>query len=88
MSIIIPSNLLKYVPATKQFRRWERLNKEITITFTAEFTEIIKDPQNVKFVENNDPEDLRKCLEQDMRSNTNYDDIHVRDFKVFIGGDE
>ena len=88
MSIIIPSNLLKYDPATKQFRRWERLNKEITITFTAEFTEIVKDPQNVKFVENNDPEDLRKCMEQDMRSNTNYDDIHVRDFKVFIGGDE
>lgn len=64
------------------------MNKEITITFTAEFTEIVKDPQNVKFVENNDPEDLRKCMEQDMRSNTNYDDIHVRDFKVFIGGDE
>lgn len=62
--------------------------KEITITFTAEFTEVVKDKLNIKFIEVNDPEDIRKALEQDMRSNTNYDDIHVRDFKVFIGGDE
>lgn len=61
--------------------------KEITITFTADFTEVVKDELNMKFIENNDPEELRKMLEQDMNSNTNYDQIKVRDFKVFIHED-
>jgi len=88
MSIIIPSNLMKYDPATKQFRRLERLNKEITITFTAEFTEVVKDKLNIKFIEVNDPEDIRKALEQDMNANTNYDQIRIRDFKVFLNEEE
>ena len=64
------------------------MNKEITITFTAEFTEIVKDPGDIKFIENNNPEDIRKMLEQDMNSNTNYDQVRISQFKVFLNGEE
>ena len=62
--------------------------KEITITFTAEFTEIVKDKLNINFIEVNDPEDIRKALEQDMNANTNYDQIRIRDFKVFVNEED
>lgn len=64
------------------------MSKEITITFTADFTEVVKDKLNIKFIEANDPEDIRKALEQDMNANTNYDKIVVRDFKVFLGEED
>lgn len=57
--------------------------KEITIVFTAQFTEIIKDPAEMEFIMNNTPDDLRKLQEQTMRDSTNYDNIRVSSFKVF-----
>ena len=68
--------------------RGEKVSKEITITFTADFTAIVKDEADMKLIEENAVEDLRKMLEQDANCNTNYDQIIVRDFKVFLGGDE
>lgn len=62
--------------------------KEITLTFTADFTAIVKDETDMALLMNNSPEDVRKCIEQDFRSHSNYDDIHISNFKVFPGGDE
>lgn len=57
--------------------------REVTITFTAEFTEVVKDPADLEFIGRTPPEELAKLRERSMRQHTNYDDIRVRDFKVF-----
>lgn len=62
--------------------------KEITVNFTADFTAVIKNDEDMALLMNNSPEDVRKCVEQDMNANGNYDQIHIRDFKVFPGGEE
>lgn len=57
--------------------------REITITYTLDVTEVVRDPAEMEFIMRNSVEDLRELTEQSMEGSTNYDDIRVTEFKVF-----
>ena len=63
--------------------------KEITITFTAEFTNIVTDPQDLALIENNKVSELAKLEEQALRDLANdYDSIKVKSYKVFLNEED
>ena len=62
--------------------------KEATVMFTVEFTDVVKDPEDLALLESNSMEDLRKLQEQSMSAYTNYDKLEVKSFKVFLNEGE
>lgn len=57
--------------------------KEVTITYSMDVTEVVKDPAEIKFLMDNKPEDLRAVTEQNWKSQINLDGLKIRNFKVF-----
>lgn len=58
--------------------------KEATIVYTAQFTNVVTDPEDLALIENNPVKELAKLQQQSMESCTNYDKIEVKSYKVFL----
>ena len=61
--------------------------KELTLTMNAEITAIVKDIPNEMFVKKN-PEDAVPRIEAMIKESLGVDDVHVRDFKVFVSKED
>ena len=62
--------------------------KEATIVYTAQFTNVVTDPQDLALIENNKVKELAKLQQQSMESCTNYDKIEVKSYHVFLHEDD
>lgn len=62
--------------------------REATLVFTVEFTDVVKDPEDLALIMNNTVEELRKLQEQSMNACTNYDKLEVKSMKVFLNEGE
>lgn len=58
--------------------------KEATIVYTAQFTNVVTDQQDLALIENNPVKELAKLQQQSMESCTNYDKIEVKSYHVFL----
>lgn len=61
--------------------------KELTLTMNAEITAIVKDiPKEMDVCKN--PEDAVPKIEAMIKESLGVDDVHVRDFKVFVSKED
>lgn len=58
--------------------------KEATIIFTVEFTDVVKDINDLALLERTSAEDARKLQEQAMNAVSNFDKLEVKSLKVFL----
>lgn len=61
--------------------------KELTLTMNAEITAIVKDIPKEMIVSKN-PEDAVPKIEAMIKESLGVDDVHVRDFKVFVSKED
>lgn len=62
--------------------------KEATIVFTVEFTDVVKDINDLALLERTSIEDVRKLQEQAMNAVSNFDKLEVKSLKVFLNEGE
>ena len=61
-------------------KRGEIMNNEITVTYTVDVTEVLKNIDE-EFIKNDYPDIIRDKL----RNKMGFDDVKIGEFKIFVG---